>query len=118
DIRRQCKDYRRLRRRAIWSLGQIQSGVQLDFVAHGNLDAPAQVIVSGRSSGGWRRSWRLREDVRCKECTKHCHPKQSFHVAVLKMKRTSETRGSFFLEKSDPRTHRIHGLRELNFARR
>ena len=65
DVRRQCKDYWRLRRRAIWSLWQIQCRVQFDFVAHWNLDTPAQVVVRRWLCRGWRRSWGLRDDVYC-----------------------------------------------------
>src|SRR5215831_1827252 len=92
DVRRQCKDYRRLRQRAIWSLWQIQRRVQFDFVAHRNLNAPAQVVIRGWLCGGWHRSWRLRNDICCKECIEHPNPKASFHGALLKMNYTSETR--------------------------
>src|SRR5262249_18843256 len=92
DIWCQRKDYGRFRQRAVWSLRQIQRRVQLDFVAHRNLDAPAQLIVRRWMRGRWRRSWRLCDDVCCEKCEEHCNRKRSFHVAVLKMNCISETR--------------------------
>src|SRR5262249_40653142 len=90
DIRRQRKDYGRLRRRPVWSLRQIQCRVQLDFVAHRNLDTPPQIIVRRR----WRRAWRLSDDNCIKKCREQYNRKRSFHLAILKMNCYGETRGS------------------------
>ena len=117
DVRRQRKDYRRLRRRTIRSLWQIQGHVQFDFVAHWNFDAPTQVVVRRWFCRRRCRSWRLRNDIRCKERREHCNPKRSFHVAVLKMNCISETR-VLSQGQSDARTRRhAASLREAAAGR-
>src|SRR6516162_10311641 len=100
DIRRQRKDYGRLRRRPVWSLRQIQCRVQLDFVAHRNLDTPPQIIVRRWLRGRWRRAWRLSDDNCRKKSRERHNRKRSFHLAVLKMNCYGETRGSFLHEKA------------------
>src|SRR5262249_42679123 len=92
NIRRKCKDYGRLRQRAVWGFWQIQCRVEFDFVAQRNLDAPVQVIVRRWLCGRWRRGWRLCDAICGKQSREHRNRKRSFHVAVLKMNCKGETR--------------------------
>src|SRR4030095_11051158 len=106
DVRCQCKNYWRLWQRAIWSLWQIQRRVEFDFVAHRNLDAPTQLVVRRWLCGGWRRSWRLRDEVCCKERREHRNPKQSLHCRGIEDEACQRNKGSSWRQKSDAGTRR------------
>ena len=128
DVWRQGKDHGRLRRRVIGvsrpgfakatACRQVQRRVQFDFVAHRNLDAPAQIVVRRWLRRRLRRSRRLRHDICRKKCREHCDRKRLFHAAVLKMNCTSETRVLSCSRKRREDSSHSQSLRELNRASR
>ena len=62
NVRRESEDHRSFSAR-LW---QIKRGVELDFIAHWNFEAPAQIVIRGRLSRRGRRHGqrRLPKDVR------------------------------------------------------